>query len=77
MSDQLTTRLAMLKQEFMTGQRRLQELEQQEVALREALLRLSGAIEVLDEIVAGQVPRGSTAPQPGEAISPILTRLPG
>lgn len=77
MSDQLSTRLAMLKQEFAKGQMRLRELEQQEVTLREGLLRLSGAIEVLEEIVGGQFSVGAAEPRSPEAIPTSLSRLSG
>jgi hypothetical protein len=50
-------------------------LERQEVGLREALLRLSGAIDVLEEIVtpAPMMPGDERA---DDLLSP-LTRLPG
>ena len=77
MNDQLSMRLAMLKQEFANGQMRIQELEQQELTLREALLRLSGAIEVLEEIMGGQLPMGAAEPRSADAIPKPLARLPG
>ncbi|MGB7926296.1 MAG: hypothetical protein WCF57_23850 [Pyrinomonadaceae bacterium] len=52
MREQLQTRLNELRQEFETGQSRLQELEMQETRLRETLLRISGAIQVLEETLA-------------------------
>jgi predicted nuclease with TOPRIM domain len=50
--EQLRRRLEELKKEFETGQARLQELEMQEARLRETLLRISGAIQVLEETLA-------------------------
>ncbi len=50
MTDQVRARLAELRQEYETGQRRLQELMAQEVAVRETMLRISGAIQVLEEL---------------------------
>jgi predicted nuclease with TOPRIM domain len=47
--EQLQQRLEELKQEFESGQARLRELEVQEARLREMLLRISGAIQVLEE----------------------------
>jgi len=49
LQEQLQARLETLKREFHAGQARLRDLEQQETALREALLRISGAIQVLEE----------------------------
>ena len=57
MEDQVRGRLRELRQEFQTGQVRLRELELQEAALRETLLRISGAMQVLEEML----------PQPAEA----------
>jgi len=51
--EQLQQRLEELKREFETGQARLHELEMQETRLRETLLRISGAIQVLEEVQQG------------------------
>ncbi len=52
MREQLQTRLAELRREFETGQTKLKELEQQQAYLRETLLRISGAIQILEELLA-------------------------
>lgn len=52
MHDQVQRRLAELKSEFETGQARLLDLERQEAHLRETMLRISGAIQVLEELVS-------------------------
>jgi hypothetical protein len=52
MREQLQARLATLKEEYLTGQGQLRELGQQEAALRETMLRISGAIQVLEELLA-------------------------
>jgi hypothetical protein len=49
MKEQLQKRLEELKREFEVGQNKLRELESEEVNLRQTLLRISGAIQVLDE----------------------------
>ncbi|HEX7241242.1 MAG TPA: hypothetical protein VF263_13290 [Longimicrobiaceae bacterium] len=51
MQEQITERLSELKQEYARGQTRLQELEIQQAALRETMLRISGAIQVLEEML--------------------------
>ncbi len=52
MREQLQLRLEELKKEFEIGQDRLQETERQQAILRETLLRISGAIQVLEEMIA-------------------------
>ena len=49
MQEQLRGRLEQLKKEFETGQARLRELETEQTYTRETLLRISGAIQVLEE----------------------------
>ncbi len=56
MQEQLQERLGALKKEFATGQARLQELEMEQVHLRETLLRISGAIQVLEELLSQNTP---------------------
>lgn len=45
-------RLAKLKADFEKGQQHLQMLDQQRAELRDTLLRISGAIQVLEELLA-------------------------
>ncbi len=52
MREQLQQRLEELKKEFETGQNRLRELEAEQARVRETLLRISGAIQVLEETLA-------------------------
>lgn len=49
MREQLERRLEELKKEFNTGRARAMELEQQQATLHQTLLRISGAIQVLEE----------------------------
>ena len=63
MEEQLRRRLEELKREFETGQARLRELESEQAYLRETMLRISGAIQVLEEALARET-------KPGEAAAP-------
>jgi predicted nuclease with TOPRIM domain len=51
MQEQIQSRIEVLKSEFETGQVKLRELEMQQSRLRETLLRISGAIQVLEEML--------------------------
>jgi prefoldin subunit 5 len=48
--EQIEARLAELKSEFEQGQKMLAEVESRRENLRQSLLRISGAIQVLEEI---------------------------
>ena len=52
MREQLQKRLEELKAEFDDGQKMLNELEARRENLRQTLLRISGAIQVLEEELA-------------------------
>lgn len=52
MKKQLETRLKELKTEFENGQNKLAELDSQAANLRNTLLRISGAIQVIEEELA-------------------------
>lgn len=67
MKKQIQSRLEELKKEFETGQARLQELEIQESRLRETLLRISGAIQVLEEMLKNTKPEEEKEASPPEA----------
>ena len=51
MRTQLEERLKDLKTEFEAGQKMLADLENKQANLRETLLRISGAIQVLQELL--------------------------
>ena len=51
MQNQLELRLEELQRELETGQKRLRELETEQVFVRETCLRISGAIQVLQELL--------------------------
>ncbi|MER7251325.1 hypothetical protein [Kribbella sp. NPDC000426] len=63
--EQAQARLSELQREYEVGQRRLQEVMAQEVTLRETLLRISGAIQVLEELT--ERPGDEPAPSTGDA----------
>ena len=52
MREQLQKRLEELKAEFEAGQKMLNELETRRDNLRQTLLRISGAVQVLEEELA-------------------------
>lgn len=45
-------RLEELRREFKTGEAQLEELDRRRAQLRDTLLRISGAIQVLEELLA-------------------------
>lgn len=49
MKEQLSKRLEELKEEFESGQKVMSELEIKQKNLKETMLRISGAIQVLEE----------------------------
>lgn len=52
MKEQLEQRLKGLKSEFESGQKMLADLETQQANLKTTLLRISGAIQVLEELLS-------------------------
>jgi hypothetical protein len=55
-------RLAELKAEFEKGQQHLQMLDQQRTEVRDTLLRISGAIQVLEELLKQDSQNGLSSP---------------
>lgn len=54
MREQLQQRLEQLKMEFEAGQGHLEEMERQAAFVRETMLRISGAIQVLEELLSSE-----------------------
>ncbi len=54
MKEQLEKRLKDLKTEFESGQKMLSELEAKQANVRNTLLRISGAVQVIEEELAKQ-----------------------
>ena len=65
--EQLQQRLDELKKEFEIGQNRLQELDRQQAQVRETLLRISGAIQVLEEVLVQHQPAAEPTPSVAES----------
>lgn len=51
MREQLVQRIKTLKLEFENGQKMLADLEAKEAELKQTMLRISGAIQVLEEML--------------------------
>jgi uncharacterized coiled-coil protein SlyX len=66
MKQQLEERLAQLKAELQNGERMLAELNSKQMTLQQTLLRISGAIQVLEELLGNS---SSTAPGSGSSAS--------
>jgi len=67
MQEQLQQRLNKLQEEFSNGQRLSADLASQQSQLKESLLRISGAIQVLEEILAKECNGGDTNIMPMDA----------
>lgn len=50
MKEQIQNRLQTLQSEYQKGQKRLADLEQEIMELKSSMLRISGAIQVLQEL---------------------------
>ena len=62
MHDQIQARIEALRKELELGQQRMHDLEQQLTQLRDTMLRISGAIQVLEELQAQDTPAADAAP---------------
>ena len=60
MREQVEQRVSELKAEQQKGQQLLAELEGRQAELRQTLLRIGGAIQVLEELLAGAKPPGAS-----------------
>ncbi|HEY9694188.1 MAG TPA: hypothetical protein V6D15_18445 [Oculatellaceae cyanobacterium] len=61
MKDQLEKRLEQLKAEFASGQKVMADLEAKQANLRDTLLRISGAIQILEEELEKVSPEAGNA----------------
>lgn len=60
------TRLVELRREMAEGERALAELDQRRERLVASMLRIAGAVQVLEELAAGATP-GAAPPEPVDA----------
>jgi len=63
MQNNIQTRLQQLRAEYQNGQQTLKELQQEQVSLEHTLLRIAGAIQVLEELLA-DVPQEESSVKP-------------
>jgi len=68
MQEKIQARLRELREEYASGQKVMAELQNRQAELHQTLLRISGAIQVLDEMLPGADP--ATA---GSSESPSAT----
>ena len=66
MREQMQARLEELKKELETGQAELQKVEMQRTYLHETILRISGAVQALEELLR----EGQAAGQNGAPAAP-------
>jgi hypothetical protein len=71
MREQVEQRLQELKSEFESGQKLLAELDAKQTHLRSSLLRISGAMQVLEELLSQE----ASVNQPSDTAEPHDPRL--
>lgn len=63
MQERIQTRLTELRDEYAAGQKVLAELQNRQAELHQTLLRISGAIQVLEEMLPGAVAATAGSPE--------------
>jgi ABC-type transporter Mla subunit MlaD len=71
MREQMEQRLQELRSEFESGQKLLAELDAKQTHLRSSLLRISGAMQVLEELLSQE----ASVHQPSDTVEPQNTSL--
>jgi hypothetical protein len=74
MREQIQARLEELKKELEAGQGELQKVEMQRTYLHETVLRISGAVQVLEELLREGQSSGQTRAAPNENSVPQLKK---
>ncbi len=77
MREQMQARLEMLRKELEKGQVELQKVESQRKYLHETMLRISGAIQMLEELLGEEQPAKLNGPASAEEVHPATTRTNG
>ncbi len=67
MQEKLVARLTALSQEYEAGRNMLADLEARQVELQQTLLRIGGAIQVLEELLAADQPANANGAVPATA----------
>jgi prefoldin subunit 5 len=67
MDERIQQRIETLRKELEVGQQRMRELEQQLAQLRDTMLRISGAIQVLEELQTQAATPTAGAPDSGNS----------
>jgi hypothetical protein len=70
MQGQMQTRIEALRKELEAGHAELEKVERQRAYLRETMLRISGAIQVLEELLAEGEPAGRNGASLETQLSP-------
>ncbi|MEH2168006.1 MAG: hypothetical protein V7K41_15280 [Nostoc sp.] len=71
MKQQIENRLQSLKTEFAEGQQVLADLEAKQASIRDTLLRISGAIQVLEELAKANSEENGKVYEELEAINKL------
>lgn len=71
MQDQVGARLEILRKELEVGQQRLQELAAEQGRVRDTMLRISGAIQVLEEMQKESAPVSDASEQNGSDLAAL------
>jgi predicted nuclease with TOPRIM domain len=74
MREQIQARLEELKKELETGQAQLQQVEMQRSYLHETVLRISGAVQVLEDLLREEQSGGPARSAPDENAVPQLRK---
>jgi hypothetical protein len=75
MKERVEQRLRELRKEFESGQKMLADLENQRVSLQQTVLRISGAIQVLEELLGSEESAAGNGTEAGHRPSAPLADL--